>query len=181
MHWPTLHRYLEVSFAPYFDAVSPAAAISGETLLTGLGVTAYVVVIASFVAARIKQTWLRVPLFFVAALAAVGGSWMLPGACGNIACYRSRGVAGSAECVLPPQWLCRRARAGVALCLALGSLAGELPRPDRPKRRICGQPLSKATGKARHRRLASTNCFLSPPGLESHCPSCRLAEGAGPP
>ena len=78
MHWPTSHRYLDVSFGPYFDAVSPAAAISGGTLLTGLSVTAYVVVIASFVPARVKRTGLRVLLFFVAALAVVGGSWAGP-------------------------------------------------------------------------------------------------------
>ncbi len=29
--------------------------------------------------------------------------------------------------------------------------------------------------------LASTNPFMSPPGLQSRCPSCRLAEAAGPP
>ena len=78
MHWPTSHRYLEFSFSPYFDAVSPAAAISGGTLLTGLSVTAYVVVIASFVPARVKRTGLRVLLFFVGALAVVGGSWAGP-------------------------------------------------------------------------------------------------------
>jgi len=41
-------------------------------------VTAYVVVIASFVAARFKPTWLRVLLFLVGALAVVGGSWGSP-------------------------------------------------------------------------------------------------------
>ena len=78
MHWPTLHRNLDVSFGPHFDAVFPAAAIFGETLLTGLTVTTYVVVIASFVAARFKPTWLRVLLFLVGALAVVGGSWGSP-------------------------------------------------------------------------------------------------------
>jgi hypothetical protein len=29
--------------------------------------------------------------------------------------------------------------------------------------------------------LASTNPFMSPPGLQSRCPSCRFAEAAGPP
>jgi hypothetical protein len=29
--------------------------------------------------------------------------------------------------------------------------------------------------------LGSTNPFMSPPGLQSRCPSCRFAEAAGPP
>ena len=75
LDWPTLHRYLDVSFGQNFDAVFPAAAILGGTLLDGLRMTAYVVVIASFVAARVKQTWCRVLLFLVGALAVIGGSW----------------------------------------------------------------------------------------------------------
>jgi membrane protease YdiL (CAAX protease family) len=78
LNWPTLHRYLDVSFGQSFDAVFPAAAILGETLLDGLRMTAYVVVIASFVAARVKRTWSRVLLFFVGALAVIGGSWGSP-------------------------------------------------------------------------------------------------------
>ena len=77
-HWPTLHRYLDVTFGQNFGAVSPSAAIVGETLLDGLRMTAYVVVIASFVAARVKPTWLRVLVFFAGALAVVGGSWGSP-------------------------------------------------------------------------------------------------------
>ncbi len=78
LHWPTLHRYLDVSFGQNFGAVFPAVAILGGTLLDGLRMTAYVVVIASFVAARVKQTWLRILLFLVGALAVVGGSWGSP-------------------------------------------------------------------------------------------------------
>ena len=78
LHWPTLHRYLDVSFGQNFGAVFPAVAILGGTLLDGLRMTAYVVVIASFVAARVKQTWPRILLFLVGALAVVGGSWGSP-------------------------------------------------------------------------------------------------------
>jgi len=78
MHWPTAHRYFEASFGQDFDATLPAAAILGSTLLGGLRMTAYVVVIASFVAAGLKRTWLRVLLFLVGALAVVGGSWGSP-------------------------------------------------------------------------------------------------------
>ncbi len=77
-HWPTVHRYLDVSFGQDFDAVFPAASIVGNTLLGTLKMTAYVAVIASFVAARIRQRWLRVLLFFVGVLAVVGGSWGSP-------------------------------------------------------------------------------------------------------
>jgi len=77
-HWPTIHRYLDVSFGQEFDATFPAAAIFGGTLLDGLRMTAYVVVIASFIAAKIKRTWLRALVFFVGVLAVVGGSWGSP-------------------------------------------------------------------------------------------------------
>ncbi len=78
MHWPTVHRYFEASFGQDFDAILPAAAIFGSTLLSGLRMTAYVVIIASFVAAKIKRTWLRALLFVLGALAVVGGSWGSP-------------------------------------------------------------------------------------------------------
>ncbi|OLB36393.1 MAG: hypothetical protein AUH11_11145 [Acidobacteria bacterium 13_2_20CM_57_17] len=77
-YWPTVHRYLDVSFGQDFDAVFPAASILGGTLLGSLRMTAYVVVIASSVAAKVRQTWLRVLLFFVGVLATVGGSWGSP-------------------------------------------------------------------------------------------------------
>jgi len=78
MHWPTVHRYFEASFGQDFDAILPAASILGSTLLSGLRMTAYVVIIASFIAAKIKPTWLRVSLFLVGALAVVGESWGSP-------------------------------------------------------------------------------------------------------
>ncbi len=77
-HWPTVHRYLGVSFGQDFDAFFPAGSILGETLLDSLWMTGFVVVIASFVAARVRRTWLRVLLFLVGALAVVGGSWGSP-------------------------------------------------------------------------------------------------------
>ena len=78
MHWPTVHRYFDASFGQDFDAILPAASIFGSTLLSGLRMTAYVVIIASVVAAKIKQSWLRVLLLLVGALAVVGGSWGSP-------------------------------------------------------------------------------------------------------
>jgi membrane protease YdiL (CAAX protease family) len=76
--WPTLHRYLDIPFGQDFGAVFPAASIVGGTLLEGLRMTAYVAVIASFIAAKIRQAWLRVLLFLVGALAVVGGGWGTP-------------------------------------------------------------------------------------------------------
>lgn len=101
-HWPTVHRYLGVSFGQNFDAVLPAASIVGETLLGGLKMAAYVVVIASFIgalnelfvptpkqgrilrmlssfiAALVRHPAFRILLFFVGVLAVVGGSWGTP-------------------------------------------------------------------------------------------------------
>jgi membrane protease YdiL (CAAX protease family) len=78
MHWPTVHRHLDVSFGQDFDAVFPAASILGGTVLGGLRMTAYIAVIASFVAAKIKRPWLRILLFLIGVLAVVGGSWGSP-------------------------------------------------------------------------------------------------------
>ena len=78
MHWPTVHRFFDASFGQDFDAILPAASVLGSTLLGGLRMTAYVVIIASFVAAKIKGTWLRCALFFLGTLAVVGGSWGTP-------------------------------------------------------------------------------------------------------
>ena len=78
VHWPTIHRLFEASFGQDFDAILPAASILGSTLLSGLRMTAYVVIIASFIAAKIKRTWLRSLLFFLGALAVVGGGWGTP-------------------------------------------------------------------------------------------------------
>ena len=77
-HWPTVHRSLEVSFGQSLDAILPAASRLGGTVLDGLRITAYVALFASFVAAKVRRTWLRVLLFFVGALAVVGGSWGTP-------------------------------------------------------------------------------------------------------
>ena len=77
-HWPTVHRYLDVSFGHDFDALLPAASILGSALLDGLRITALVVLFASFLAAKIRWAWLRVLLFFLGVLAVVGGGWGSP-------------------------------------------------------------------------------------------------------
>jgi len=76
--WPTTHRYLDVVFGQDFDAVFPAAAILGGTLLRGLLLTGLVTVIASFIAAYVRQSSVRVLLFFLGALSLVGGGWGTP-------------------------------------------------------------------------------------------------------
>ena len=74
-HWPTTHRHLDVVFGQDFDAVFPAAAILGGTLLRGLLLTGLVTVIASFIAAYVRQSSVRVLLLFLGTLSLVGGSW----------------------------------------------------------------------------------------------------------
>jgi hypothetical protein len=78
VHWPTAHRGIEASFGGDFDASLPAASIFGTVLIRALMVTGLVGLGASFVAAFIKQPWLRVLLFFGLALALVGSNWGTP-------------------------------------------------------------------------------------------------------
>jgi membrane protease YdiL (CAAX protease family) len=77
-HWPTAHRGVEAAFAGDFDATLPAAAIFGTVLLRVLMYVGLVALCASFVAAHIKQPWLRLLLFLSAALATVGTAWGTP-------------------------------------------------------------------------------------------------------
>ena len=77
-HWPTSHRYMDVLFGQDFDAVLPAASILGGTLLRGLLFTGLVAVIASFIAAHVHQSGVRILLFLLGALSLVGGSWGSP-------------------------------------------------------------------------------------------------------
>jgi len=77
-HWATPHRALPATFGQDFDALLPAAAIVGGTLLHGLVITGIVAVVASFIAAQVRQPGLRMLLFLVGAFAVVGGSWGSP-------------------------------------------------------------------------------------------------------
>lgn len=73
--WPTIHRSMPASFGQDFDAVLPAGAVLGGTLTHGLFMTSVVAAVAAFIAAQIRQTWLRVLLLLGGALALVGGGW----------------------------------------------------------------------------------------------------------
>ncbi|HTT32675.1 MAG TPA: hypothetical protein VMH48_03655, partial [Methylomirabilota bacterium] len=77
-HWPTAHRYLDLTLGQEFDAVLPAASILGGTLLHALLFTGLVMALSSFVAARIRQPGLRILLFLLGALALVSGGWGSP-------------------------------------------------------------------------------------------------------
>jgi hypothetical protein len=77
-HWPTVHRSLQASFGQDYDAILPGAAILGGTLVLGLRFTGLVLALASFVAAYVRQTWLRLLLLLVGALALTGGAWGSP-------------------------------------------------------------------------------------------------------
>jgi len=77
-HWPTAHRSLEASFGIDFDALFPAASIIGGTVLRSLLLTGLVAASATFIAAQVRQSGLRLLLFVVGALALAGGSWGSP-------------------------------------------------------------------------------------------------------
>ncbi|HET8922899.1 MAG TPA: CPBP family intramembrane glutamic endopeptidase [Candidatus Acidoferrum sp.] len=77
-YWPTVHRSLEASFGQDFDAILPGGSILGDTVRWGLLFTGLVLAIASFIAAQVRQPWLRALLLLVGALAVSGGSWGSP-------------------------------------------------------------------------------------------------------
>jgi hypothetical protein len=77
-HWPTMHRTIEASFGLDFDALLPAASILGGTVLRGLLLAGLVTATATFVAAQVRQPWLRLLLFLFGALALTGGNWGSP-------------------------------------------------------------------------------------------------------
>ncbi len=77
-YWPTVHRSLDASFGMDFDALLPAAAILGGTVLRSLLLTGLVTAIAAFLAAQVRQTGLRILLLLLGALALVGGGWGSP-------------------------------------------------------------------------------------------------------
>jgi len=77
-YWPTVHRSLPASFGQEFDAIVPAASILGGTLIHGLFMTGFVVAVASFVAAHVRQPLLRISLLVAGALAVTGGGWGSP-------------------------------------------------------------------------------------------------------
>jgi membrane protease YdiL (CAAX protease family) len=77
-YWPTVHRFLPASFGQEFDAILPAASLSGGTLQHGLFITGIVVAVAAFVAAQVRHAGLRVLLLVLGALSLVPGSWGSP-------------------------------------------------------------------------------------------------------
>jgi len=77
-HWPTLHRVAGASFGADFDAILPAGAILGGSLLRGLFQIGIVAILAGFIAAEMRTRWLRFSLFLLGALALVGSDWINP-------------------------------------------------------------------------------------------------------
>jgi membrane protease YdiL (CAAX protease family) len=77
-HWPTVHRSLPASFGQEFDAVVPAASLTGGTIQHGLLLTGIVVAVAAFVAAQVRHTGLRILLLLLGALSLAPGNWGSP-------------------------------------------------------------------------------------------------------
>jgi membrane protease YdiL (CAAX protease family) len=74
-YWPTVHRFLPASFGTEFDAILPAASLTGGTIQHGLLLMGIVVAVTAFVAAEVRHTGLRILLLLVGALSLVPGNW----------------------------------------------------------------------------------------------------------
>lgn len=77
-YWPTVHRSLPASFGQEFDAILPAASLTGGTIQHGLLLTGIVVTVAAFVAAQVRHTGLRILLLLLGALSLAPGNWGSP-------------------------------------------------------------------------------------------------------
>jgi hypothetical protein len=77
-HWPTVHRSLPASFGQDFDAILPAAALTGGTIQNGLFLTGIVAAVAAFVAAQVRHTGLRILLLLLGALSLAPANWGSP-------------------------------------------------------------------------------------------------------
>jgi hypothetical protein len=74
-HWPVLHRTLDTSIGQSFPAVVPAAALLGGAAMRGLFVTAFVLLIAAFVAAQVTQGWQKLLVFLLGVFVLSGSDW----------------------------------------------------------------------------------------------------------
>jgi hypothetical protein len=76
--WPTLHRSYPTHFGDTFDAMYPAAAVLGGTLLRALLITGILGLAGAVLGAEIRSRWLGLLLFFATAAFLVS-SWGTPG------------------------------------------------------------------------------------------------------
>ena len=120
-HWPTAHRYLDLTLGQEFDAVVPAASILGGTALRALLLTGVVMAVASFVAARMRQPGLRILLFLLGALALVSGGW---GSSADLAKQLAARVVLLCVLVIGVRWVMRLNVLGCFLVVAGTSLIG---------------------------------------------------------
>jgi hypothetical protein len=77
-YWPTVHRSLPASFGQEFDAMFPAASLTGGSIQEGLLLTGIVVAVTAFVAAELRHTGLRILLLLAGALSLTPGNWGSP-------------------------------------------------------------------------------------------------------
>jgi hypothetical protein len=130
-YWPTMHRAAEANLGSDFDAILPAGAAFGATLLHGLLVTGIVALLASFIAAELRWRWLRFLSFLLGVLAIMPTNW------GSPLDFAKQWLAQAiflAVIVFGVRRVMRFNLLGcflVAACLALASVAGELStQPD---------------------------------------------------
>lgn len=129
--WPTAHRSIGSSFGGDYAASLPAAAIFGTVLLRALLYTGMVALCASFLAAYVKQPWLKFLILACAAVAMVGNNWGTP------ADFEKQFVVGVAVLVVLVAGVTRVVRfnvLGYFLIVAatglLGAAAKLIPQPD---------------------------------------------------
>lgn len=119
-HWPTAHRSLTAAFGSDFSAKMPVGSVIGGAISHALFYSALVAAIGGFIAAYLKQWWLRLLLFLVGTATLVG-DW------GSPADFAKRYLVNAilfAAIVLGVRFIAKLNLLGIFLIVSASSLIG---------------------------------------------------------
>jgi hypothetical protein len=119
-HWPTAHRSLAAAFGSDFSAKLPAGSVVGGAISHALLYSALLAAIGGFIAAYIKQWWLRLLFFLIGAVTLVG-DWGSPA---DFAKKYLLNVVLTGAIVCGVRWIAKLNLLGIFLVIAASSLLG---------------------------------------------------------
>ncbi|HWY45474.1 MAG TPA: CPBP family intramembrane glutamic endopeptidase [Candidatus Sulfotelmatobacter sp.] len=120
VHWPTAHRSLPAVFGNDFSAKLPAGSVVGGAISHALLYSALLAAIGGFIAAYVRQWWLRVLLFLIG-IATLVGDW---GSSADFAKKYLLNVILVGAIVYGVRWIAKLNLLGIFLVIAASSLLG---------------------------------------------------------